>query len=186
MISLPGSSQVCPILIDGQHPGWRDRDWTRGKVIVAAAPQVVTERRCVQVAACSSAQSLSRVRLFATPWTAARQASLSITSSRSPPRLMSKESVMPSNHLILCRPLLLLPSVFPSIRVFSNESALTTASGTQISNEQAPHTGSCMRVEKRFPFEIFGREDRYYQSNWRHRISSPGSELKYGDMEAPH
>ena len=59
-----------------------------------------------------------------TPWTAARQASLSITSSWSPPKPMSIESVMPSNHLILCRPLLLLPSVFPSIRVFSDESLL--------------------------------------------------------------
>ena len=59
-----------------------------------------------------------------TPWTAARQASLSITNSRSLPKLMSIESVMPSNHLILCCPLLLLPSIFPSIRVFSNESAL--------------------------------------------------------------
>ena len=67
---------------------------------------------------------LSRVQLFATPWTAARQASLSITNSWSPPKPMSIESVMPSNHLILCRPLLLLPSIFPSIRVFSNESAL--------------------------------------------------------------
>ena len=66
----------------------------------------------------------SRVQLFATPRTAARQASLSITNSRSPPKLMSIELVMPSNHLILCRPLLLLPSIFPSIRVFSNESAL--------------------------------------------------------------
>ena len=66
----------------------------------------------------------SRVRLFATPWTAAHQASLSITSSRSLLKLMSIESVMPSNQLILCRPLLLLPSVFPSIRVFSNESVL--------------------------------------------------------------
>ena len=72
----------------------------------------------------SSVQSLSWVRLFATPWTAARQASLSITSTQSLPKPMSIESVMPSNHLILCRPLLLLPSVFPSIRVFSNESAL--------------------------------------------------------------
>ena len=72
----------------------------------------------------SSVQSLSRVLLFATPRTAARQASLSITNSRSLPKLMSIESVMPSNHLILCRPLLLLPSIFPSIRVFSNESAL--------------------------------------------------------------
>ena len=72
----------------------------------------------------SSVQSLSHVQLFATPWTAACQASLSITNSRSSPKPMSIESVMPSNHLILCRPLLLLPSVFPSIRVFSNESAL--------------------------------------------------------------
>ena len=71
----------------------------------------------------SSVQSLSRVRLFVTPWTAAHQASLSITNSRSPPKLMSIESMMPSNHLILCHPLLLLPSIFPSIRVFSNESA---------------------------------------------------------------
>ena len=72
----------------------------------------------------SSVQSLSRVRLFATPWTTARQASLSITNSRSLPKLMSLELVMPSNHLILCHPLFLLPSIFPSIRVFSNESVL--------------------------------------------------------------
>ena len=72
----------------------------------------------------SSLQLLSRVWLFVTPRTAARQASLSITNSQSLPKLMSIESVMPSNHLILRRPLLLLPSVFPSIRGFSNESAL--------------------------------------------------------------
>ena len=72
----------------------------------------------------SSVQSLSHVWLFATPWTAARQASLSITNSRSSPKPMSIELVMPSNHLILYHPLLLLPSIFPSIRVFSNESAL--------------------------------------------------------------
>ena len=72
----------------------------------------------------SSAQLLSRVQLFATPWTTACQASLSITNSWSPSKPMSIESVMPSSHLILCHPLLLLPSVFPSIRVFSNESAL--------------------------------------------------------------
>ena len=71
----------------------------------------------------SSVQSLSRVWLFVTPWTAAHQASLSITNCQSPPRPMSIELVMPSNHL-LCRPLLLLPCIFPSIRVFSNESAL--------------------------------------------------------------
>ena len=73
----------------------------------------------------SSVQSLSHVWLFATPWTTARQASLSITNSWSLPKLMSIELVMPSNYLILCHPLLLLPSIFPNIRVFSNESALS-------------------------------------------------------------
>ena len=72
----------------------------------------------------SSVQSLSRVRLFATPWIAARQASLSITISRSSLKFTSIKSVMPSSHLILCCPLLLLPSIPPSIRVFSNESTL--------------------------------------------------------------
>ena len=72
----------------------------------------------------SSVQSLSRVRLFATPWIEARQDSLSITNSRSLLNLVSIESVMPSSHLILCRPLLLLPPIPPSIRVFSNESTL--------------------------------------------------------------
>ena len=71
----------------------------------------------------SLVQSLSHVRLFVTPWTAARQTSLSITNSQSLPKLMSIESVMPSNHFILCRPLL-PPSIFPSIRVFSIESVL--------------------------------------------------------------
>ena len=78
---------------------------------------------CVSSVQFISVQSLSRVWLFATPWTEARQASLSITNSQSPPKQMSVESVMPSNHLIRCRPLL-LPSIFPSIRVFSNELAL--------------------------------------------------------------
>ena len=82
----------------------------------------LTQRACsVQF---SSFQLLSRVQLFVTPWTAARQASLSITNSQSLPKPMSIELLMPSNHLILCRPLLLLPSIFPSITVFSNESAL--------------------------------------------------------------
>ena len=71
----------------------------------------------------SSVQLLNHVQLFAIPWTAAHQASLSITNSRSLLKLMSIKSVMPSNHLILCCPLLLMPSIFPSIRVFSNESA---------------------------------------------------------------
>ena len=71
-----------------------------------------------------SVKLLSHVWLFPTPWTAARQASLSVTNSWTPPKPMSIESVMPSNHLILCHPLLLLSSIFPSIRDFSNESAL--------------------------------------------------------------
>ena len=71
-----------------------------------------------------SVQFLSRIQFFATPWTAAHQAFLSITNSRSSPKVMSIESVMPSNYLILCHPLLLPPSIFPSIRVFSNESSL--------------------------------------------------------------
>ena len=76
------------------------------------------------VAQFSLVQSLSHVQLFGTPWTAARQACLSITNSQSLLKLMSIESVMPPNHLIFCRPFLLPPSIFPSIRVFSNESAL--------------------------------------------------------------
>ena len=72
----------------------------------------------------SSVQSLSHVRLFVTPWTAACQVSLSVTNSQSLLKLMSIESVKPSNHLIFCHPLLLPPSIFPSIRVFSNESVL--------------------------------------------------------------
>ena len=82
------------------------------------------QRSNIGVRVFSSVQSLIHVRLFVTPWTAACQASLSITSSQSLLKLMSIESVMPSNHLILCLPLLLLPSIFPSIRIFSNESAL--------------------------------------------------------------
>ena len=76
---------------------------------------------CVYI---SSIQSLSHVQLFATPWTIAHQASLSITNSLSLLKVMSIESVMPSNHLFLCHPLLLLPSIFPSIRIFSIESVL--------------------------------------------------------------
>ena len=83
----------------------------------------------------SSVQSLSPIRLFATPSITARQSSLSITNSRSSPKPMSFELVMPSNHLILCHPLLLLPSIFPSIRVFSNESALCISFNISPCNE---------------------------------------------------
>ena len=82
------------------------------------------ERETKSLLFISSVQWLSHVRLFATPWTVARQASLAITNSWSPPKPMSIESVMLSNHLILCHHLLLLPSIFPRIKVFSNESAL--------------------------------------------------------------
>ena len=81
-------------------------------------------KKCLTKEDISSVQLLSHVRLFATPWTAAHQASLSINNSQSLLKLMSIDSVMPSNHLILCCPLLLPPSIFPSIRVFSNESVL--------------------------------------------------------------
>ena len=87
----------------------------------------------------SSVQSLSRVPLFVTPWTTARQASLSITNSWSLLKLMSIKSVMPSSHLILCRPLLLLPPIPPSIRVFSNESALRMRWPKYRSFSSAPH-----------------------------------------------
>ena len=86
----------------------------------------------------SSIQSLSRVQLFATPWIAAYQASLSITNSRSSLKLTSIESAMPSSHLILCRPLLLLPPVSPNIRVFYNESTLRQSIGVSASTSVPP------------------------------------------------
>ena len=90
-------------------------------ILLGKNPTIFYSFTCVQFC---SVQSLSRVQLFVTPWIAAHQASLSITNSRSSLRLMSIESVMPSSHLILCRPLLLLPPIPPSIRVFSNKSTL--------------------------------------------------------------
>ena len=81
-------------------------------------------KRCTTSLVISSVQLLSRVQLFVTPWTAARQASLSIINSWSLLKLMATESVMPSNHLILCHPFVLPPSIFLSIRVFSSESVL--------------------------------------------------------------
>ena len=84
--------------------------------------RVVAFNYSINVYQFSSVQSLSQVRLFAAPWNAARQAFLSITNAQSSPKFFSIESVMPSSHFIHCRPLLLLPPIFPSIRVFSNES----------------------------------------------------------------
>jgi len=110
------------------------KDWRWGDPSTGDNTQVPT-KRVKTIASChpkqvgelaqfSSVQSLSHVQLFETPWTVAHQASLAITNSLSLLKLMSIESVIPSNHLILCRPLLLLPSIFPSIRVFSHESVL--------------------------------------------------------------
>ena len=96
----------------------------------------------------SSVQSLSHVHLFTTPWTAACQASLSITNSQSLLKLMSTMSVMASNHLILCHPLLLPPSIFPSIRVFSNESVLLIRWTIQVS---ASGSVLPMNIQDRFP-----------------------------------
>ena len=94
----------------------------------------------------SSVLSLSRVQLFATPWTVAHQASLSITNSQSLLKLMPIKSVMPSNHLILCHPLLLPPSIFPSIRVFPNESVLCISIGVSASTSVLP-----MNIQDWFP-----------------------------------
>ena len=97
----------------------KKRAWFKNKYRKA-----FTAKKSIHKNQFSSVQLLSRVWLFATPWIAGHQASLSITNSRSPPKFMCIESVMPSSHLILCRPLLLLPPIPPSIRVFSNESTL--------------------------------------------------------------
>ena len=101
-----------------------DMVWGLGVHVVTSAGLAVREDLCKGDVVVSSVQSLSRVRLLATPWTAAHQASRSITSSWSLLRLTSIESVMPSNHLILCHPLFLQASIFLSIKVFSNESIL--------------------------------------------------------------
>ena len=109
----------------------------------------------------SSVQSLSCVRLFVTPWITARQASLSITNSRSLLKLISIESIMPSSHLILCHPLLLLPPIPPSIRVFSNESTLPWGGqsiGVSASASVLPtNTQDCSPINPRpliYPFPL--------------------------------
>ena len=119
--------------------------------------------RCLGIIQFSSVQSLSHVRLFVTPWIAALQASLSITNSRSSLRLTSIKSVMLSSHLILCRPLLLLPPIPPSIRVFSNESTL------------------CMRWPKYwcFSFSIIPSKEITglisFRMDWLHLLAVPGT-----------
>ena len=107
-------------------PADLSRNWTPVSCIAGRLLQAKLQGKYYKllIEQFSSVQSLIHFWLFATPWTAAHQASLSITNSQSLPKPMSIESVMPSKHLILCRPLPLLPSIFPSIRVFSNELAL--------------------------------------------------------------
>ena len=111
----------------------------------------------------SSVQLLSRFRLFATPWTAAHQASLSITNSRSSLKPMSIESVMPSKHLILCRPLLLPPSIFPSIRVLCNESVLCIRNSPRAWH---PTFGNFCHLECRYKpitlFHVSGSNDELH------------------------
>ena len=118
----PGSKEVC---IRSEYlREWGscvDKSWP---MIVCSYPDSLVFWSCLNLAECPSVQSLSHVWLFATPWTAAYQASLSITNSWNLLKLMSIKLVMPSNHVILCHPLLLVPSIFPSIRVFSNDSIL--------------------------------------------------------------
>ena len=113
------SGLPCPPPGDLPNPGMEPVSLTSALAGRFFTTSTIWEGSSVQFSHC-------RVRLFAAPWTAAHQASLSITNSQSLFKLMSMESVMSSNHLILCRPLLLLPSIFPSIRVFSNESVLPT------------------------------------------------------------
>ena len=132
----------------------------------------------------SSVQSLSRVRLSATPWIAARQASLSISNSRSSLKPMPIESVMPSSHLILCRPLLLLPPVPPSIRVFSSESALRMRwpeyrsfgfKGPLFIDEEAGSSGSIGTYTR--SQSAAGRSPTPARSQWERALSDDSRKL---------
>ena len=114
-----------------------------------------TARKSNQSVQFSSVQLLSCVQLFATTWTTAHQASLSITNSQSLPKLMSIKSVMPSNHLIVCHPLLLLPSIFPSIRVFSSELALRIR-GAQSIRASASASVLPINIQGWFPLGLTG------------------------------
>ena len=146
----------------------------------------------------NSFQLLSHVQLFATPWTTALQASLSFTNSRSLLKLMSIELVMPSNHLILCHPLLLLPSIFPSIWVFSNQ--LTFASGGQSIGASALALVLPVNIQDWFPFGLTGLVSlqskglsRIFSSTtvWKHQFLSTqpslwsNSHIHVGLLEKP-
>ena len=128
---LDGITDSMDVCLDKLQKMVKNREAWRVAVQVVTKSQTrlsdwttTMQKWCYMSTELSSVQLLSHVQFFVTPWTAACQAFLSITTSRSSPNSMSIESVMPSNHLILCHPLLLLPSIFPNIRVFSNESAL--------------------------------------------------------------
>ena len=137
-----------------------------------------------------SVQSLSHVRLFVTPYTAARQASLSITNSRSPPEPMSIESVMPSNHLILCCPLLLLPSIFPSIRVSSHQVAKVLEFQLQHQSFQWTPKAKCTLIL--FPLVLVNllcsdfRCDEYFSSAFLISISSLTKSLSQWGNHSSH
>ena len=113
----------------------------------------------------SSVQSLSHVWLFATPWTAACQASWSITNSWSPPKPISIKSMMPPNHLILCRPLLLLSSIFPSIRVFSNDIVLKWKSQNPNHSQNPSAVNVLQNTKTKSPF----LGERHYLFLWRRK-----------------
>ena len=123
-MSIPGRRRSTFPQVHRQLEGWCSRGRWGAELIQVSLPAGWDGRPLVVPLLSSVQFSRSVVSDSGTPWTAARQASLSITKSRSLPKLMSIESVRPSNHFILCHPLLLLPSIFPSIRIFSNESAL--------------------------------------------------------------
>ena len=126
MPGLPGSSALHCLLEFAQvHVHWIGDAIKQSHPLSPSSPALnLSQHQGLFQWVGSSIQSLSRVRLFATPWSAAHQASLSITNSQSLLKLMSIKSVMQSNHLILCRPFLLLPSILPRIRVFSSELVL--------------------------------------------------------------
>ena len=140
---------------------------------------------CVYIRDCCCCSSSNHVRLFMTPWTAAHQTSLSFTISWSLPKFMPIESVMPSNHLILCRALLLLPSIFPSIRVFSNELALcitwpkywSFSFSTSPSNE---YSGLISFKIDRFELLAFQETQKSYPTTQFKSINSSALSLLYG------
>ena len=124
-VFLPGESHGRRSLVGYSPQGHKESDKTERLHFLSLPMAELTIWAFSCSVQFSSVQSFSRVRLFVTPWITARQASLSITNSQSSFKLMSMESVIPSSHIILCHPLLLLPPIPPSIRVFSNESTLS-------------------------------------------------------------